>query len=87
LFPFDITRKGKANIKDRFGFAIKQRRNDLGISQEELAHRAGLHRTYIGDVERGGRNRSLENIQRLAAALEISIADLLTEYGVEEDRK
>lgn len=48
----------------------------MGISQEELADRANLHRTYVSDVERGTRNISLVNIERLAAALEISVTKL-----------
>ena len=51
-------------------------RGRLGISQEELAGRAGLHRTYVCDVERGARNLSLQSIEKLARALEISIAAL-----------
>lgn len=70
-------------IKSRFGFAIKQRRYEIGISQEVLAERAGLHRTYIGDIERGARNLSLENIEKIARALEISISDLFAKYAVE----
>jgi len=63
-------------VKSRFGLAIKQRRQEIGISQEVLAERAGLHRTYIGDIERGARNLSLENIEKIARALQISISDL-----------
>ena len=63
--------------------AIKQRRQEIGISQEVLAERAGLHRTYIGDIERGARNLSLENIEKLAQALQISISDLFAKYGIE----
>ncbi|MBV9923897.1 MAG: helix-turn-helix transcriptional regulator [Acidobacteria bacterium] len=74
---------GPSHVKNRFGFAIKQRRQKLGISQEALAERAGLHRTYIGDIERGARNLSLENIEKLAKALEIPISDLFANYGVE----
>lgn len=55
----------------------------LGISQEELAFRSGLHRTYISDVERGFRNVSLENIQNIANALEISISELFANYNIE----
>lgn len=70
-------------VKSRFGLAVKQRRQEIGISQEVLAERAGLHRTYIGDIERGARNLSLENIEKLAKALQISISDLFAKYGVE----
>jgi CheY-like chemotaxis protein/DNA-binding XRE family transcriptional regulator len=59
-----------------FGAAVRFRRDHLGISQEELAGRAGLHRTYISDVERGARNVSLESINRLATALEFPLSSL-----------
>ena len=62
-----------------FGAAVRTRRVALGVSQEELADRAGLHRTYVGDVERGIRNISLTNITRLAAALGCKASDLLRE--------
>ncbi len=71
------------DIKKRFGTAIKKRRQELGISQEELAFRSELHRTYISDIERGSRNLSLENIEKLAKALEISISALFANYGIE----
>lgn len=54
-----------------FGRAIQRRRAELGISQETLSQRSKLHRTYICDVERGARNLSIKNVQRLANALEI----------------
>jgi CheY-like chemotaxis protein len=60
----------------------------LGISQEELGGRAGLHRTYICDIERGARNVSLESIEKLARALEISVAQLFSyaaSSGLPED--
>jgi CheY-like chemotaxis protein len=53
--------------------AIKSTRSALGISQEELAARAGLHRTYVSDLERGTRNPSLESVAKLAEALELSL--------------
>jgi CheY-like chemotaxis protein len=73
-------------MKLRFGLAVKKKRTEMGISQENLAERAGLHRTYISDVERGARNPSLESITRLAQALDLSLPALFeraTNQGVE----
>ena len=67
---------GKNDVKKYFGAAVRLRRDHLGISQEELAGRAGLHRTYISDVERGARNVSLESMHRLARALEAPLSVL-----------
>jgi len=58
---------------------IRQARANAGFSQEELADRAGLHRTYVGSVERAERNISIDNIERLAAALRMQAAELLAE--------
>ena len=63
------TRMLLKDIQNRFGSAVRAWRNGLGISQEELAGRAGLHRTYIADVERGARNLCLANMEKLAVAL------------------
>ena len=71
-----MTKKRKADIRDRFGFAVKLRREELELTQEDLAHKAGIHRTYLSDIERGSRNVSLINIERLAAALSVSLAEL-----------
>jgi transcriptional regulator with XRE-family HTH domain len=60
-----------------FGRAIRELRTAEGLSQEALAERAGLHRTYIGGIERGERNVSLVNIARLADALDVSLATLM----------
>ncbi len=65
--------------KPLFGAAVKPRRVLLELSQEELAWRAGLHRTYGSDVERGARNLSLESICKLASALEIPAVSLLSD--------
>src|ERR1700744_2657481 len=61
------------NLKTLFGTTIKSKRAELGMSQEELADRAGLHRTYVSDVERGTRNVSLGSIEKLAHALGLSV--------------
>lgn len=60
-----------------FGAKVRALRDQLGFSQEKLAERSGLHRTYISDVERGARNISLNSINKLAAALQVSAATLL----------
>lgn len=64
------------DTKKSFGATVREWRSQLGISQEKLAERANLHRTYVSDIERGERNVSLENIERLARALDISISTL-----------
>ena len=64
------------DMKLVLGNAIKQKRSALGISQEELAARAGLHRTYVSEVERGERNPSITSVEKLAHALDISITSL-----------
>lgn len=56
---------------------IRKHRLRLDLSQERLAERADIHRTYIGSVERGERNISIDNIERIAAALGIEITKLL----------
>ena len=58
-------------VLGEFGRRIRSTRQEAGLSQEELAHRVGLHRTYIGSVERGERNIGLLNIAALATGLEV----------------
>ncbi len=65
------------NIQQDFGSAVKTQRLQLCLTQEELAERSGLHRTYITDIERGVRNVSLRSVERLARALETTLAELL----------
>lgn len=65
-----------ANIKKLFGKRVRELRKSKGLSQQELALKAGLDRTYVGHVELGKRNISLENIQKIAKALGVKFKDL-----------
>ena len=64
------------DIEKTFGTTIRKWREKLQLSQDELAQRAGLHRTYVSDVERGARNVSLKNVQKLADAMAIPLETL-----------
>ena len=64
------------------GEVLQERRNKLGLSQNELAKISKFHRSYISDVERGYRNISLKNLSRLAVSLQLSVSHLLA--GAEE---
>lgn len=66
-----------ADIQKRFGDKLREIRKNKSLSQEELAFKSGLHRTYISDIERGSRNVSLKNIERIAKALGTKAQDLL----------
>ena len=66
--------------KTRFGSTVRKYREERGYSQEKLAERAGLHRNYVGGVERGERNVALENIVKLARALSVSPRELFTDF-------
>jgi len=71
-----MKKSARPDIRERFGFAVKSRREELLLTQEDLAEKAGIHRTYLSDVERGSRNLSLVNIERLAVALDVSLSGL-----------
>lgn len=63
--------------KKNLGIAIRQLRVQLELSQEELADKCGLHRTYIGSVERGERNIAIDNVIKLSLALNCSVSDII----------
>jgi len=65
-------------VSKKFGSKVRQARMKIGISQEELAFQSGLDRTYISGIERGTRNPSLKNIEKIAKALKISPAELFS---------
>lgn len=66
-------------LKKAFGMKVRSLRRANGWSQEELADRAGLHRTYISDIERGNRNPTLTVMYEVASALGVDIAALFEE--------
>lgn len=71
-----MKKRSKPDIRERFGYAVRTQRESLNLTQEEFAERAGIHRTYLSDIERGSRNPSLINIERLATALELKLSGL-----------
>jgi len=77
-------------IEKKFGENVRQLRLVRGLSQEELAFKAGVHRTYLGGIERGERNPSLRNITAIAKALDVSLSQLFSfdqiKYGVNQNR-
>jgi transcriptional regulator with XRE-family HTH domain len=66
-----------SDVQVRFGKRLRDVRQKRGISQERLGDLAGLHRTYVSGVERGERNISLLNIEKLAVALDVAMSDLM----------
>jgi transcriptional regulator with XRE-family HTH domain len=64
-------------IRKKFGEKVRELRRAKGLSQEELAFRAGIHRNYLGGIERGERNPALDNIAAIAKALGVELSELL----------
>src|SRR6266581_7656270 len=75
----------ESEITSRFGASVRRLRHRLGISQDTLAERADLHRTYIAGIEGGVRNVTLKSIDKLARALQVSTATLLLQAGEKAD--
>ena len=71
------TPKTALSARDVLARNLRLLRAQQGISQEQLAELAGLHRTYVGSIERGERNVSIDNVERLAKALKVTTADLI----------
>ncbi len=67
----------KHKILNIFGDSVRKHRKQLNISQEELADKAGLHRTYIGMIERAEKNITLVNMERIANALDTDLENLI----------
>jgi len=66
-----------SDVQERFGRRVREVREGKGISQERLGELAGLHRTYVSSLERGKRNVSLVNIEKLARALGVAMTELV----------
>jgi transcriptional regulator with XRE-family HTH domain len=65
-------------VEKKFGDRVKELRLEKGLSQEELAFRAKVHRTYLGGIERGERNPALKNIAAIAKALGVTLCELFS---------
>lgn len=91
LWTSDPDKFMRSNFMRRLSRALRTRRETIGLSQDQLAFRTGLHRSYISDVECGGRNISLGSFYLLSAALEILPSQLLIEaeraFAIRRKRK
>ncbi|MBI4088528.1 helix-turn-helix transcriptional regulator [Candidatus Kaiserbacteria bacterium] len=70
----------KREVLVKFGRKVREERTKLDLSQEELARHAGVHRTYIGMIERAEKNITLENIQKICKALNLRIKDFFVDF-------
>lgn len=75
----------KNEIRVKFGKTLRRLRKNRGVSQEVFADKCDLHRTYISDIERGERNVSLENIEKIANVLNIQVSELFREVENDND--
>jgi transcriptional regulator with XRE-family HTH domain len=72
-------------LAERFGKLVRRLREERGFSQEGFAFRVGLHRTYVGDIERGEKNVTLVTANKLVRGLDLTLADLLLEMEQRSD--
>jgi len=70
----------KREILVKFGNKVRKERMRLGLSQEDLAIKARVHRTYIGMIERAEKNITLENIEKIARALNLKLSDFFKDF-------
>jgi transcriptional regulator with XRE-family HTH domain len=73
--------RGRSPQHARLGDTIRRLREEQGLSQEDLAHKSGLHRNYIGGIERGERNPTYANLLRIAKAIGLRLSELVTLAG------
>ncbi len=74
-----------SHIAKVLGQRIRNYRNEQGLSQEKLAELAGCHPTYIGQIERGEKNATIESIAKIASALHVSLSKLFEKMDIQED--
>lgn len=74
-----MTSQSDDELKIAFGYVVRKHRIAKGVSQEKLAEYANIHRTYLGDVERGVRNIALVNMHRIAFALGVPLSRLISD--------
>jgi transcriptional regulator with XRE-family HTH domain len=65
------------DVRQRLGRNLRRLREAKGLSQEAFAHDAGIHRTYVSDIERGARNPTITVVEKLAAALSVTASEML----------
>jgi transcriptional regulator with XRE-family HTH domain len=80
----NVSRRAKSDVLRTFGLTVHAYRLQAGLTQEALAERAGIDRTYVGGVERGERNVGVANVVRLADALGIAPSHLLERFTTDE---
>ena len=76
-----MARRKSLSLEKSFGLRLRAKRDVLGVSQEELADRCGLHPTYVSQLERGLKSPSLNTLYALASALKVDVADLVRDLG------
>lgn len=82
--PGLINNRAMGDIVERIGSNIRKVRQERGLSQEGLAAIAGLHRAYIGQIERGEKSIGLQNLEKIANALNVDIRALVDNPGIDE---
>lgn len=80
-------RKPSGHLVEVLAANVRRLRHEIELSQEELAARSGLHRTYVGSVERGERNATLSTLEVLASVLGVSVPQLLTPFRTRDGRQ
>lgn len=79
-------RKPSASLRTTLANNLRSFRDERGVSQEEFADMCGLHRTYVGSVERGERNVTLSTLESLASVIGVSVSQLLSGKSPKSDR-